>query len=595
MSQLSRWMWLKSDTQKSDQIHDQNLLLSNAAKNAGQLIQIRKILDEYRRTGNPELIDPALIATAALRDQSADMKFKNSEIGAEFQSFSQKMDEEGRMLVIGFNKLKKESNGTEIKNTLLSLDENLTALEQDYALFAAQAPQLFSGQIERARDDSRKIGRTMMIARVISFAVLIFLFLVPVFSVSGSTKDILAITKRLASGDLSVDIQSQKSDEFGVIINALGELQIRLRAVLQDLSKTTRNIFNASSEFSTGAQIISSGANSQAASSQEISAAMEQISEVFKQSTNNANETNFIAENAFHGIQKGANQVESTLSVIEEIAQKNSIISEISYQTKILSINASVEAARASEFGRGFAVVAEQVKKLAETTQDSAREIGDVSQEGVQLARLSAEELRKLVVEFQKTSELVNQIAESSKEHILTIDQINRSIQEFNNITQQNASSAEELAASSDDLIKLAQNLEQLISGFRIEADSPAVDDDRISGSENDASGQETPELFPTGWDANRDAATETKFDREYTSMWSRDPGPDDRDATESADFGEAIGETEIPKPQEKEIAPPEKEHVRKKATEKHLPPSKGIRISLADNDDYDNHFEKMK
>ena len=154
------------------------------------------------------------------------------------------------------------------------------------------------------------------------------------------------------------------------------------------------------------------------------------------------------------------------MAVIEDIAQKNSIIGEISYQTKILSINASVEASRAAEVGRGFAVVAEEVKRLAESTQHSASEIKSVSKKGVDLARKSANELRSLVAEFQRTTELVDEIAEASNDHISTIIQINSSLQELNNITQQNASSSEELAASSNELVKLTEQLDTLISYF---------------------------------------------------------------------------------------------------------------------------------
>lgn len=430
----------------------------------------------------------------------------------------------------------------------------------------------------------------MIIWMTVSFMVVLFIFILIIRRIRIRIDRTLHFAEQIASGDLTAESGNYSEDEIGKINFSLEELRNKLFEVLNSVKDISNNIMNASAEFNSGSQIISGGASAQASSSEEISAAMEQIAEVIKQSADNASETGKIARNAFDGIQHGANQVEAALLVIEDIAQKNSVIGEISYQTKILSINASVEAARAAEVGRGFAVVAEEVKRLAETTQSSAFEISHVSKKGVDLARKSANELRGLVSEFQRTSELVDQIADAGNEHINTITQINYSLQDLNNITQQNASSAEELAASSDELVKLTQSLDQLISYFKLEKEENAAENHQ----------ELQPKEYPVKEDANRFDTWESTF---FTS------GKEESKKEEEVPFHFEREEKQV-KPDvgameievEKHVAMPEiKKHekiekpLQKITEEKAKVLGKGVRINLTDNDDLDSQFEKMK
>jgi methyl-accepting chemotaxis protein len=417
-----------------------------------------------------------------------------------------------------------------------------------------------------------------------------FFYAIIVRSIRKRIQKTLYFSEQIAAGDLTVVTDNTSKDEIGQINDALETLKSNMRETLISIKGICASIMNAGSEFNSGSQIISSGASSQASSAEEITAAMEQIAEVIKQSAENANETGRIAKNAFEGIQHGAGKVESALAVIEDIARKNSVIKEISYQTKILSINASVEAARAAEIGRGFAVVAEEVKRLAETTQNSATEIGIVSKKGVELTRQSAGELRMLVAQFQKTAELVNQIAEASNEHNYTIEQINFSLQELNNITQQNASSAQELAASSDDLVKLTHSLEETISFFKLDSVQPVVEnthneefsESKIHASETSFLQENESFYFNNernflGEDYdNPEKSTETKIYEGESEKVS------DKIAT-SSDLESSNESVDI------------KKDIKKKKDEKVKINQKGIRINLADNDDLDNQFEKMK
>jgi methyl-accepting chemotaxis protein len=464
----------------------------------------------------------------------------------------------------------------------------------------SQINQILQGLIVQQISATESFGSTMKANQgkfmknifmwmTLTFLVVMFIYVLIIRSVKVNVERTLRFAKQISSGNLTAVSEVTDNDEIGQINDALGELKDKLREVLNSIKDISQSIMNAGNEFNSGSQLISGGASSQAASSEEISAAMEQIAEVIKQSADNASETGRIAQHAFDGIQHGANQVESALSVIEDIAQKNSVIGEISYQTKILSINASVEAARAAEVGRGFAVVAEEVKRLAETTQSSASEINKVSKKGVVLARKSANELRELVSEFQRTSELVNQIAEAGNEHINTITQINFSLQDLNNITQQNASSAEELAASSDELVKLTQSLDSLISYFKLEEDLLVHENfhgEIGTGASNDEN-QDNDKWTPLSFLSEKEEKEEEQSTPKY--IWEETP---------------VVEETkprfdEVEKPLSAPVintAPLEEKPIKSKPKEEKVKVHpKGVRINLTDNDDLDSQFEKMK
>ena len=308
---------------------------------------------------------------------------------------------------------------------------------------------------------------TILMLLVALLAILFFIMVIvrPIKAAFAKTQK---FSQQLIDGNFSCEQEYFGVDEFGIVNDSLENLRAKFGQIIQKASEIARNLKVASSEFQAGSNLISAGANSQAASASEISSAMEQIAQALRKSSENATETDKIAQTAYQDILLGSQHVGEAVSIIEEIAQKNSIIKELAYQTKILSLNASVEAARAQEYGRGFAVVAEEVKRLAEDSQESADDITNVSKKGVEASHQSASLLNSIVPEIQKTSILINEIARSGAEQISTIEQINYSIQELNNVTQQNATSSEELAASADELVIMAETLSKLIASFKV-------------------------------------------------------------------------------------------------------------------------------
>jgi len=165
----------------------------------------------------------------------------------------------------------------------------------------------------------------------------------------------------------------------------------------------------------------------------------------------------------------------------KRIADIISVIDEIAFQTNLLALNAAVEAARAGEQGRGFAVVASEVRNLASRSAEAAKEIktliqdsvGKVS-EGTKLVDESGKALAEIVVRVKKVTDVMAEIASSSREQASGIEQVNKAITMMDDVTQQNAALVEEASAAAQALTEQASNLTQLISRYRVGEGSSA-------------------------------------------------------------------------------------------------------------------------
>jgi len=370
--------------------------------------------------------------------------------------------------------------------------------------------KLYDIQLDRRDAESTQARSLQLISTLLALLVGVIAALVITRQITRPLQETLAVVERIASGDLSHNIQVTRRDELGVLQQGIQRMGTTLRELISGIRDGVTQIASAAEELSAVTEQTSAGVNSQKIETDQVATAMHEMTATVQEVARNAEQASQAASDADGQAREGDKVVAEAIAQIERLAaevarstdamshlQQESnkigsvmdVIKAVAEQTNLLALNAAIEAARAGEAGRGFAVVADEVRGLAQRTQKSTEEIeGLVAglQNGTQqvanvmnnsrsLTDSSVELTRKAGVSLENITRTVSniqsmnqQIAAAAEQQSAVAEEISRSIVNVRDVSEQTATASDETAKSSVELARLGSQLQQMVSHFRV-------------------------------------------------------------------------------------------------------------------------------
>lgn len=281
-------------------------------------------------------------------------------------------------------------------------------------------------------------------------------------------RGIVARTRSMGQGVLSEPAKVAVGNyEMGELDHWLEVSRQNMLEVVEQLNEHTGQLARSGEEFLRASQIIEDGASSQAASTEEVTASIEELSANVNQSLSGARAVASMSQESLTELNTLANDVNGLVAAMHQVSEQVGTVKHIASLTNLLALNAAVEAARAGEQGRGFAVVATEVRKLAEQSASAADRIVSVVEQGMQATEIVSARLQQVLPSLMHSNELASTAAGSSQEQAASIDQISQEISQLSLVVQQNAAQSHTIAQNAQLINEVIAHLRERLAFFK--------------------------------------------------------------------------------------------------------------------------------
>ena len=392
--------------------------------------------------------------------------------------------------------------------------EAIAAARQE---MASQTEEISRLGLALTQDQNARLDQDTTQARITQVTVAVLALLIGMLAawlitrqITQPLADTLAVVRNIAAGDLTDQRRIERQDEMGALQQGVMGMAATLRELISGIRDSVTQMASAAEQLSAITEQTSVGMNGQKIETDQVATAMHEMSATVQEVARNAEDASQAASDADREARAGDAVVSEAVTQIERLSEEMlrsteamaklesesnrigsvmDVIKAVADQTNLLALNAAIEAARAGEAGRGFAVVADEVRGLAQRTQKSTEEIEqlvaglqqgtqqvaaamqnshNLTESSVELTRKAGLALTDITAKVSNIQAMNQQIAAAAEEQSAVAEEISRSIINVRDVSEQTAAASEETAASSVELARLGNQLQMMVSHFRV-------------------------------------------------------------------------------------------------------------------------------